>query len=41
LHNMSKDELDKMGKSARIYFEKHFERNLLVDRFENLLNHLP
>jgi glycosyltransferase involved in cell wall biosynthesis len=41
LHGMSKEELDKMGQSGRKYFEKHFERNMLVDRFENLLNHFP
>jgi len=41
LHNMSKDERDKMGQSGRKYFEKHFERNMLVDRFEKMLNHLP
>ena len=40
MYRMSKEERDEMGASGRKYFEKHFERNMLVDRLEDLMSTL-
>lgn len=38
LYRMPKDELKAMGLSGRAYFEKHFEREILLNRLENWMN---
>jgi len=40
LHNMSKVERKEMGKKGRSYFEKHFERETLLDRLEGWMKTL-
>jgi glycosyltransferase involved in cell wall biosynthesis len=40
IYHMSQEERRQMGTSARKYFGMHFERNMLIDRLETLLNQL-
>ena len=37
MYKKSKDELGKMGANGREYYLKHFERNIIIDRFEKIL----
>ncbi|MCP4372429.1 MAG: glycosyltransferase family 4 protein, partial [Deltaproteobacteria bacterium] len=40
LYNMSLREREEMGKKGRSYFEKHFEREMLLDRLEGWMKEL-
>lgn len=40
LYNMSGREREKMGKKGRSYFEKHFEREMLLDRLSGWMKEL-
>jgi glycosyltransferase involved in cell wall biosynthesis len=40
LHRMTADERNMMGQRGRAYFEKHFERNMLIDRLEGWMTNV-
>lgn len=40
LHGMPSEERDFMGKQGRIYYEEHFDREILVDRLESWMQEL-
>jgi glycosyltransferase involved in cell wall biosynthesis len=41
MHLMSKTEREAMGLRGRAYFEKHFERTMLLDRLEKWMEEVP
>ena len=40
MYNMSGKEREEMGKRGRSYFEKHFEREMLIDRLDGWMKEL-
>lgn len=40
MYAMSKDELSDMGKSAKLYYDKNFAKDMVIDRVNEILAHL-